>query len=182
MADTTRTALFRNIKRNMVDSTLHTALDASRSVAIVPSVPPLAAIATPYWLVHPGTVKHDWGDAKESFLRIKLSLIWKRFMAQVSEDVLFGDGTLEGAMTETENMIDALTRAHPFNDGIHITGVTVPAPLSEDYVTQGGVLSIEPISEEEPEWIREYGIGGEGEPGEWNLRFVTEFEAHIVRD
>lgn len=181
MANTDRSVLYQNIKRNMVDSTLHTSLVASRGVFITTSVPPLVSAATPYWMIHPGTSKHVWGDVHETFHRIKLSLIWDRFIGQVNEDVIVGDGTLDGVFTEIENMIDALERACPFNDGIHITGVTVPAPLSEDYVTQGNVLSLEFLSETEPEWIREYGIGGEGDPGEWNLRFALEMEAHLVR-
>jgi hypothetical protein len=100
-------------------------------------------------------------------------MVWKRFIAPGQDEAMVGDSSLEGPLTKLQEYENALVRADPYNDGVHISGVG-------DYVTQTGVKYTYPMQVLEPEIAQEYDLYGEL-TGEIALVFREIYETLIVR-
>jgi len=96
----------------------------------------------------------------------------------MDEDVMLGDGTLEGAYTLLDDIEDALVRSYPYNDGRHITGVS--NPNSDEYVTQSCISFCRPASILEPRYEDEYDPSGEFTGFAWPV-FEEVFEVGFIK-
>lgn len=138
------TTLLTNMKTNVVDSTRHASLTANRKVFVSPAFVPLG-LPGDYIEIYPGRKKVSWGDHLEEEQEIIIALV-KRMQRSIKNEEMLTDTTY-GADTVLELIVKALTRDQPYNDGIHITGVT-------GYTTLANVMALYPTEYRECEWVQ----------------------------
>lgn len=164
------TILLSNLAVNAVDSTRHPTLVA-RKVAVAPAFALQGGLPGDYLVISPGRKITTWGDHYEDNQQIIVALV--KHIGRSPSNSNMATNTTSGFDTVLENLSEALTRERPFNDGVHITGVST-------YTTQTGVIALYPVEQREPEWVQEVDIEGRI-LGRWALVTRLIMEAVILR-
>lgn len=169
MADSDLSKLLKNMAVNVVDNTRHSSLSSSRKVYIVPKLIALPAPTPHFVLAAIGSPIHQESEFRRQLRRIAVGIVYDRHWSPEGQGLMVG-GAASPPDREAELLIDALARPRPYDDGIHITGVST-------YATQTNVLNCRAVEFLSPEMINEYGADGQWS-GLYTLMygFVLEYE------